>query len=167
MAYLYQIYENFRKKDLTVISLRGNCTPNQIWACFMHCLKIVNTFLKNNVWILKQILEKVTRGVQISEGHVVLELLINMYKTLFWSIPQEPLGLLKLECDVWVSQTIYLRMFICDMIKGNESDVRNIDFELQATRGNKFLCFTLFLNLKNCSYLWNQMSDCDRGWIKV
>ena len=32
------------------------------------------------------------------------------------------------------------------MIKGNESDVGNIDFELQAKRGVKFLCFTLFLN---------------------
>ena len=32
------------------------------------------------------------------------------------------------------------------MIKGNESDVGNIDFELQAKRGGKFLCFTLFLN---------------------
>ena len=47
----------------------------------------------------------------------------------------------------------------CDMIKGNELDVGNIDFELQAERGDKFLCFTLFLKLKNCSYLWNQMSD--------
>ena len=48
---------------------------------------------------------------------------------------------------------------ICDMIKGNESDVGNFDFELQAKRGDKFLCFTLFLNLKNCSYFWNQMSN--------
>ena len=39
----------------------------------------------------------------------------------------------------------------CDMIKGNESDVGNIDFELQAKRGDKFLCFTLFLKLKNYS----------------
>ena len=34
----------------------------------------------------------------------------------------------------------------CDMIKGNESDVRNIDFELQAKRSDKFLflhCFEL------------------------
>ena len=23
----------------------------------------------------------------------------------------------------------------------------------------KFLCFTLFLKLKNCSHLWNQISD--------
>ena len=45
---------------------------------------------------------------------------------------------------------------ICDMIKGNESDVGNIDFELQAKRGEKFLRFTLFLNLRNCSYLCNQ-----------
>ena len=56
---------------------------------------------------------------------------------------------------------------ICDMIKRNESDVRNIDFELQAKRGDKFLCFTLFLNLKNCSYLCNHMSDCDGVWIKM
>ena len=34
-----------------------------------------------------------------------------------------------------------------DMIKGNESDVRNIDFELQATRCNKFL-FYIVLNPK-------------------
>ena len=56
---------------------------------------------------------------------------------------------------------------ICDMIKGNESDVRNVDFELQAKRGDIFLCFTLFLNLKNCSYLCNQMSDWDGVWIKM
>ena len=30
------------------------------------------------------------------------------------------------------------------MIKGNESDVANIDFELQAKRSDKFSCFTLF-----------------------
>ena len=34
------------------------------------------------------------------------------------------------------------------MIKGNESDIRNIDFEVQTKRGDKFLCFTLFLNFK-------------------
>ena len=47
----------------------------------------------------------------------------------------------------------------CDMIKGNESDVGNIDFELQLKRGVKFLFFTLFFNLKNCSYLCNKMCD--------
>ena len=40
---------------------------------------------------------------------------------------------------------------ICDMIKGNESDVGNTDFELQAERGDKFLCFTLFGNFKEVS----------------
>ena len=34
------------------------------------------------------------------------------------------------------------------MIKGNESVVGNIDFELQAKRGDKFFCFTLFFNFK-------------------
>ena len=52
-------------------------------------------------------------------------------------------------------------LHICEMIKGNELDVGNIDFELQAYRGDKFLCFTLFLNFKECSYLRNQMSDWD------
>ena len=37
------------------------------------------------------------------------------------------------------------------MITGSESDVRNVDFELQAKRGEKFLCFTLFLNFKELS----------------
>ena len=32
----------------------GNCTPNQNWACFVRYLKIINTFLKDNM-ILKQI----------------------------------------------------------------------------------------------------------------
>ena len=48
---------------------------------------------------------------------------------------------------------------ICDMIKRNESDVENIDFELQALNDDKFLCFTLFLNFKKSSYLCNQMYD--------
>ena len=39
-------------------------------------------------------------------------------------------------------------MYICDMIKGNESDVGNIDFELQAKRGDKFLCFPIAFELK-------------------
>ena len=34
------------------------------------------------------------------------------------------------------------------MIKRNESDVGNIDFELQAKIGDKCLCIILFLNVK-------------------
>ena len=32
--------------------LRGYCTPNLELACFVCYLKIVNTFMKNNVCIL-------------------------------------------------------------------------------------------------------------------
>ena len=46
-------------------------------------------------------------------------------------------------------------------IKGNVSDVTYIDFQLQAKRGDKFLCFILFINSRNCSYLCNQMFSCD------
>ena len=37
---------------------------------------------------------------------------------------------------------------LCGMIKGNEWDVGNIDFELQTSGANEFLCFILFLNFK-------------------
>ena len=53
------------------------------------------------------------------------------------------------------------------MIEGNESHVGNINFELQAETGDKFLCFTLFLKLKNCPYLRYHMSDGDGIWIKM
>ena len=48
---------------------------------------------------------------------------------------------------------------ICDMIKRNESDVGNTDFELQAKTGDKCLWFILFLITNDWSYLNNQMSD--------
>ena len=38
-------------------TLRGYCTPNQISAYFVLYLKIINTFLKNDMCILKQIVQ--------------------------------------------------------------------------------------------------------------
>ena len=40
---------------------------------------------------------------------------------------------------------------ICDMIKGNESDVANIGFEILARKEFKLFCFILFSVLINCS----------------
>ena len=37
------------------LGLRGKGTPNQKLACFVHCLKIIKIFGKNNISILKQI----------------------------------------------------------------------------------------------------------------
>ena len=37
--------------------LRGYCTPNLKLVCFVWYLKIINTFLKNNACILKQIVQ--------------------------------------------------------------------------------------------------------------
>ena len=52
--------------------------------------------------------------------------------------------LVSMTVSVSVKTDYVTAMRICDMIKGNESDVANIDFELQAKRGDKFSCFTLF-----------------------
>ena len=35
--------------------LRGKCTPNWNWACFVRYHKIINIFLKSNMLILKKI----------------------------------------------------------------------------------------------------------------
>ena len=45
---------------------------------------------------------------------------------------------LKISWQVYFPFLLYST--ICDMIKRNESDVGNIDFELQAKRDDKFLC---------------------------
>ena len=37
----------------------------------------------------------------------------------------------------------------------NQSQVRNIDFEIQPKEGNNTLCFLLFLQPFNSSHLWN------------
>ena len=70
----------------------------------------------------------------------------------------------------WVRQSDYcsemIQRHIYDMIMGNELDDGNIDFELLAERGDKFLSFTLFGNL-NCSYLCNQMSNYKDVRIKM
>ena len=67
---LYEIWEYAFKKGNPVLNhankehilpfsikniLRGYCTPSLKLACFICFLKTVNTFLKNNVCILKQI----------------------------------------------------------------------------------------------------------------
>ena len=60
----------------------------------MHYLKIFNTVLNNDyIYILKQMSEKLKNG---TVGQAVFELLIKMFKVLFWSITREPLGLPKL-----------------------------------------------------------------------
>ena len=69
------------------------------------------------------------------------------------------------------------------MIKGNEWDVENIDFELQTIGdkcwddqytnivgilvSDKCLYIILFRTSENWSYLCNQMSDLGAVWIKM
>ena len=62
-----------------------------------HYLKIINTYLKKNIFILKQIIccEKIRNDIRILVGQVVLRLLIKTCKIVFWSIIQKPLGLLQ------------------------------------------------------------------------
>ena len=78
-------------------TLRGKGTPNQNLACFVHYLKIINTFLENNMCIMEQIVSKALKnGIKILVGQAVLELLIKTIFCMFWSIIQEPLDLLNI-----------------------------------------------------------------------
>ena len=71
-------------------------------------------------------------------GTILKEIEENHLSTLFFEVGKiHRWELLQALC-----RTPYQK---CDIIKGNKSDVRNINFELQTERGDKFLCFTLFL----------------------
>ena len=78
----------------------GNCTPDQNWACFVYYLKMFNTYLKNYMSTLK-LYEKFANDIKISVGQVVA-LLFKTIFWIFWSVTQELLGLLKLQCYFWV-----------------------------------------------------------------
>ena len=52
-------------------SLKGVMHPNQKLACFVCYLKIINTFLKNNICIWKQIAQGTQNGIEILIGEVM------------------------------------------------------------------------------------------------
>ena len=49
----------------------------------------------------------------------------------------------------------YLLNNICDVIKQNQSEVRNIDFKIEPNKAENFFCFLLFLaSFKGVLHLW-------------
>ena len=58
-------------------------------------------------------------------------------------------------------------LHICDMIKGNESDVANIVFEILAKEVVKLICFIVLTSDILFITLCNQMSNFDGAWIKL
>ena len=85
------------------------CTSYCKLACFLLYLKIINT-LKNKICILCY--SKLSKKLQILVCQAVFKLWIKTLKMLFGSITQEPLGLLKFWCYIWVSWTILLVVYI-------------------------------------------------------
>ena len=80
----YQISEDFGSLSEQIFCFKGNCIPNQKLACFVCYLKITNIFLKNDICVLKQIVQKVKNGIEILVGHAVSKLWIKTVKILFW-----------------------------------------------------------------------------------
>ena len=58
-------------------------------------LKIIHTFLKNNICILQQIVHGTENGIEIWVHPTVFKLWIKIVEILFGSITEEPLGLLR------------------------------------------------------------------------
>ena len=69
--------------DFVFTLLRGNCTPNQKLTCFALYFKIVNTFVQNNVYILKQIVQGIKECIGILVGQAVFKLWIKTLKYCF------------------------------------------------------------------------------------
>ena len=62
-------YFQYLYTDLhTSIYLREYYLPNLKLACFMYYLKIIKTFLKNNICNLKQIVQVTQNGIEILVG---------------------------------------------------------------------------------------------------
>ena len=55
-----------------MVTLQGQSTPNQKLACFVLYLKIINTFLKNNICTLKQIVQGTQNSIENLVDQVVL-----------------------------------------------------------------------------------------------
>ena len=86
---------------LRCYTLTGELHPNQKCAYFVLYLKIIITFWKYNICIL----------IAYCPRNWKMELKFSMSSScLFWSITQEPLGLLKFQCYFWVPWTIYYKI---------------------------------------------------------
>ena len=59
------------------------------------------------------------------------------------------------------------RTSICDVIKQNQSEVRNIDFKIEPNKAENVFCFLLFLASFNCSYLWIQLTNYNGVFCKM
>ena len=74
----------------------------------------------------------------------------------------------------YVSLGILLKLFmgmnsfkhICDVIKQNQSEVGNIDFKIEPNKAENVFCFLLFLASLNCSYLRNQLTNFQWGFLQ-
>ena len=72
-----------------------HCIRNQKLACFVLCLKIIHTFLKNDI-VLKQIVQGTQKGHWNFSRPSHFRVVDQNSQILFWSITQEPLCLLKI-----------------------------------------------------------------------
>ena len=55
-------------------------------------------------------------------------------------------------------------MSICDVIKQNESELTNIDFQIEPIITFNFLCILLFFASLKWLYLWNRILNFDGGF---
>ena len=74
---------------------KGNCTSNQNWACFVHCLKIINNVLKNDKALWSKLPEKLRNGIKILVGQAGSCVINPNTKHYFDLITPESLDLLK------------------------------------------------------------------------
>ena len=95
---------------LTFILLRGNCTPNQNWACFVHYFKVINTDLKNNISILKHT-EKLKICIEMLAVQIFLELTYCSKQYLKVLIHNERTAWpTEISMPFWVPQKICFKM---------------------------------------------------------
>ena len=94
------------------MQFKGVLHPLLNLACFVHFLKIINNFWKNNVSILRQIVQGTHGIIEILVDLAVFKLWIKTVKTLFWLITPELIGLLQFLWYFWIPWTIYYKTHV-------------------------------------------------------
>ena len=138
--------------DPFVWPLRGICTANQNWACFVCYLKITSIV---NCW-------KNSSCVKILGG---LKLLMKLCKLLFWSITQELIGPLNLKSHFWVSNTPWFRtptlLFSTKGVGNFEKVYKTSQFWLGCST-------TLQENISHCfTTIWKTSVQSTSGMVAV
>ena len=78
--------------------------------------------------------------------------------------PNRPVQLV--PCFSCSASHILMMTYKCDVIKQNQSELRNIDLKMEPNKAENVFCF-LYFGIFKCSYLWNRLTNFNGVFCKM